>query len=94
MMINPIKRDIIKNALATVADNMIVTVVQTARSPIVKNKLDFSTAICDPQGRLAGQGVGRREAGRGEVAEAARGGLEHRATVELRRNEKAIVHDG
>lgn len=57
MTINPIKRDIIKNALATIADNMIVTVVQTARSPIVKNKLDFSTAICDPQGRLAGQGL-------------------------------------
>jgi len=55
--IDPIKRDIIKNALATVADNMIVTVIQTARSPIVKNKLDFSTAICDPQGRLAGQGL-------------------------------------
>lgn len=55
--IDPIKRDIIKNALATIADNMIVTVIQTARSPIVKNKLDFSTAICTPDGRLAGQGL-------------------------------------
>ncbi len=57
MAINPIKRDIIRNALATVADNMIVTVVQTARSPIVKNKLDFSTAICTAEGDLAGQGL-------------------------------------
>ena len=57
MKINPITRDIIRNALATVADNMIVTVVQTARSPIVKNKLDFSTAICTADGDLAGQGL-------------------------------------
>lgn len=57
MLINPIKRDVIRNALATVADNMIVTVVQTARSSIVKNKLDFSTAICTPDGQLAGQGL-------------------------------------
>ncbi len=57
MKINPITRDVIRNALATVADNMIVTVVQTARSSIVKNKLDFSTAICTANGDLAGQGL-------------------------------------
>lgn len=50
-------RDIIRNALATISDNMIATVVQTSRSPVVKNALDFSTAICDPQGRLVAQGL-------------------------------------
>lgn len=55
--IDPVRRDLIRNALCTIADNMIVTVIQTARSHIVKNKLDFSTAISDEQGRLVAQGL-------------------------------------
>ena len=54
---DPITRELVKNALATVADNMVVTVVRTARSQVVKQSMDFSTAICDPQGEMVTQGL-------------------------------------
>lgn len=57
MRINPIKRELLKNALVTIADNALVMVVRTARSANVKNSMDFSAAICDAQGRLVAQGM-------------------------------------
>ena len=57
MQRDPITRELVKNALATVADNMVVTVVRTARSQVVKQSMDFSTAICDPQGEMVTQGL-------------------------------------
>jgi len=55
--IDPIRRELLKNALVTVADNALVMVVRTARSANVKNSMDFSAAICDGQGRLVAQGM-------------------------------------
>ena len=57
MQQDPITRELVKNALATVADNMVVTVVRTARSQVVKQNMDFSTAICDPKGEMVTQGL-------------------------------------
>lgn len=57
MQINPIKRELLKNALVTIADNALVMVMRTARSANVKNSMDFSAAICDSQGRLVAQGL-------------------------------------
>jgi len=57
MKIDPIKRELLKNALVTIADNALVMVVRTARSANVKNSMDFSAAICDAQGRLVAQGM-------------------------------------
>lgn len=55
--IDPIRRELLKNALVTVADNALVMVVRTARSNNVKNSMDFSAAICDGEGRLVAQGL-------------------------------------
>ncbi|GAA4325991.1 hydantoinase B/oxoprolinase family protein [Pigmentiphaga soli] len=55
--IDPIRRELLKNALVTIADNALVMVVRTARSANVKNSMDFSAAICDGEGRLVGQGM-------------------------------------
>lgn len=55
--IDPIRRELLKNALVTIADNALVMVVRTARSANVKNSMDFSAAICDGQGRLVAQGM-------------------------------------
>jgi N-methylhydantoinase B len=55
--INPITRELIGNALVTVADNMIVTVIRTSRSVVVKVNLDFSASICDTDGDMVGQGL-------------------------------------
>jgi N-methylhydantoinase B len=54
---SPIIRELIKNALVTIADNMLVSIVRTSRSTVVKNNLDFSAAICDGSGQLIAQGL-------------------------------------
>jgi len=55
--INPIRRELLKNALITIADNALVMVTRTARTANVKNSMDFSAAICDGEGNLAAQGL-------------------------------------
>jgi N-methylhydantoinase B len=57
MKIDPVKREIIRSALTTIADNMIVSVMRTSRSTVVKNNLDFSSAICSAGGELVAQGL-------------------------------------
>ena len=46
-----------QNALAAIADEMAATVVRTARSFVVKEALDFSTALFDADGRMIAQGT-------------------------------------
>ncbi|MBI4182925.1 MAG: hydantoinase B/oxoprolinase family protein [Proteobacteria bacterium] len=57
MEIDPFRRALIKNALVTIADNMVVTVIRTSRSAVVKVSLDFSTSICDGAGQMVAQGL-------------------------------------
>jgi N-methylhydantoinase B len=54
---DPLAFELIKNALAGIADGMAVTVVRTARSFVVKQSMDFSTALCDAHGELVAQGM-------------------------------------
>ena len=54
---DPLTFELIKNALAGIADSMAVTVVRTARSFVVKQSMDFSTALCDASGELVAQGM-------------------------------------
>jgi N-methylhydantoinase B len=55
--VNPVRRELFRNALTTIADNMIVSVVRTSRSEVVKSSLDFSSAICDAEGQMIAQGL-------------------------------------
>ena len=55
--IDPVKRELIKNALRTICDNMIVLVIRTSRSVVVKNNLDFSSSILDASGEMVVQGL-------------------------------------
>lgn len=57
MSIDPIKRELIKNALVSIADNIMLAVVRTARSTVVKNNMDFSASICDARGQMVAQGL-------------------------------------
>ena len=57
MTIDPIKRELLKNALTTIADNIMLQVVRTARSTVVKNNLDFSACIFDGAGQVIAQGL-------------------------------------
>lgn len=53
---DPITRELVKNALASLVDEMAYTVIQTAHSEIVKDVMDFSTACCDAEGEMLAQG--------------------------------------
>ena len=55
--IDPIRLEVMKNAFDTIADEMALILMRAAHSPIVRDSMDFSTALCDPEGRTLAQGV-------------------------------------
>lgn len=54
---DPFLLEILRNALDTIAEEITLTVVRTAYSQIVRDSLDFSTALCDVDGTTLAQGV-------------------------------------
>ena len=50
--IDPITFELVKNGLASIADDMSVAHVRAAYSTVVKDMLDFSTAVCAPDGTV------------------------------------------
>src|SRR5262245_29783558 len=52
---DPFTFAIIKSALDTIVDDLAYTVMRTARSPIVRDVLDYSCTLCDAQGRILAQ---------------------------------------
>lgn len=55
--IDPIRLEVIKNAFDTIADEMALILMRAAHSPIVRDSMDFSTALCDAEGQTLAQGV-------------------------------------
>ncbi|MBO9352709.1 hydantoinase B/oxoprolinase family protein [Bordetella petrii] len=51
------KLEVIRNALEMIAEELTLTIIRTGYSNIVRDSLDFSTAICDQQGRTLAQGL-------------------------------------
>ena len=49
--------EVVRNGLSAIADEMAVTHVRAAYSSVVRDMLDFSTAVCDGQGRVLAQGL-------------------------------------
>ena len=56
MQIDPITREIMRNAVASAADEMALALHRTAYSTIVRDCLDFSTSLCDAEGEMIAQG--------------------------------------
>lgn len=54
---DPFALELVKNALVTLADEMALTVSRTARSFVVKEALDFSTALFLADGEMIAQGT-------------------------------------
>lgn len=54
---SPYVLEIIKNALDTIADELALIVIRTACSAVVRDAMDYSTAICDSFGRTLAQGL-------------------------------------
>src|SRR5882724_8765755 len=57
--LDPITFEVIKNALSSVADEMALIVMRSAYSPVVRDTIDYSTALCDRRGQLPGQTLTR-----------------------------------
>jgi len=55
--IDPVTLEVVKNALASVADEMALVVMRSAYSPVVRDTMDYSTALCDRDGELLAQGL-------------------------------------
>ncbi len=54
-VIDPITFAVLKSGLDSIVDDMAYTVMRTARSPIVRDVLDYSTTICDATGQILAQ---------------------------------------
>jgi N-methylhydantoinase B len=53
--VDPITFAVVKNALDTIVDDMAFAVMRTARSPIIRDVLDYSVTLCDAGGRILAQ---------------------------------------
>jgi len=54
---DPISFELFKNAIFPIADEMALTVVRTTYSGVLKDNMDFSTALADADGKLVAQGL-------------------------------------
>ncbi|NVD43376.1 hydantoinase B/oxoprolinase family protein [Ensifer sp. HO-A22] len=56
MSIDPITRQVIRNALRAAAGEMQTSLIKTAHSPLIYEVQDFGVALMDARGRLVGEG--------------------------------------
>lgn len=54
---DPILLEVFRNAFEAAADQMALFLMRTAHSPIVRDAMDFSTALCDASGQNLAQGL-------------------------------------
>jgi N-methylhydantoinase B len=55
--VDPFLLEVLKNGLDTIADEMALVLMKTAYSGIVRDSMDYSTAVCDAEGQTLAQGV-------------------------------------
>jgi N-methylhydantoinase B len=55
--LDAIRRELIREGLASICEEMAVSVIRTSHSETVKSAMDFSTALCDAKGEIIAQGV-------------------------------------
>jgi N-methylhydantoinase B len=56
-MSDVVTREIVKNALTSLADEMALTVIRTAHSQVVRDTMDFATVLFGPRGDVIAQGA-------------------------------------
>ena len=54
---DPFTLQIFRNALVSIADHMAITIARSARSIVVKEALDFSSALFDKNCEMIAQGT-------------------------------------
>jgi N-methylhydantoinase B len=55
--LDPITFEVVKNALSSTADEMALIIMRSAYSPVVRDSMDYSTALCDRHGQVVAQGL-------------------------------------
>jgi N-methylhydantoinase B len=55
--IDPITLEVIRNALSATADEMALIIMRSSYSPVIRDTMDFSTALCDASGQAVAQGL-------------------------------------
>jgi len=55
--VDPITMEVVQNALGAIADEMALIIMRTAYSTIVRDSMDYSTGVCDRQGRIVAHGM-------------------------------------
>ena len=55
MRVDPVTFEVVNSALIGIADQMAATILRTSYSTVVREMLDYSTAVFDPQGRIIAQ---------------------------------------
>ncbi len=88
-MVNPIKLEVIKNALISVAEEMGAVLQRTAFSPNIKERRDFSCAIFDRHGRMVAQAA-HIPVHLGSMPMSVRSVVEN---VKLKEGDMAVVND-
>ncbi|MBW1696959.1 MAG: hydantoinase B/oxoprolinase family protein [Deltaproteobacteria bacterium] len=54
---DPIAFELFKNSIFSIADEMALTITRTTYSGVLKDNMDFSTALADAEGKLVAQGL-------------------------------------
>ena len=55
--LDPVTFEVIRNALHSITDEMMITIQRTGRSPTTTQAFDFSAALCDSDGDVLDQGL-------------------------------------
>lgn len=55
--IDPLILEIVRNSFSMAADEMALILMRSAHSMIVRDSMDYSTAVCDRHGQIVGQGL-------------------------------------
>ena len=55
--VDPITLEVIQNALSSIADELALVIMRSAYSNIVRDSMDYSTAVCDHLGQTIAQGL-------------------------------------
>ncbi|HVZ14530.1 MAG TPA: hydantoinase B/oxoprolinase family protein, partial [Bauldia sp.] len=56
--VDPIAFEVVKGGLEALADELAITIIRTAHSQVVRDNMDFSTAVCAANGEVIAQGCG------------------------------------
>ena len=54
--VDPFVLEVVRNALTAIAEEMSLVIMRSARSPLLREAGDLSSALTDPSGELIAQG--------------------------------------